>query len=372
MPIIVDGFHYAASELSRVYFLTHMHADHYGGLTRSWDCGLIYGTEPTLRLIGSQFLRPLPLNTPTHITVGGAPVVVTMLDANHCPGAACVLFEMVDGSLTLHVGDFRWDRETMLQMNPVLRALQLDCLYLDTTYCDARYTFPPQRQVIDATVAAVSQHLRGSAHASTLILFGAYSLGKERLYLEVARRLGKRVFVDKARHQTLLCLRWPPETMQLLTTDQSSTPLWVVPISHIKFPAMRTHAASRKALQSDFKCVVGIQPTGWTFGGARGGGGGGSAAALLSCRRQGADVIYGAPYSEHSSFTELVDCVRYLRPRRVVPTVNCGTAEKARAQVALLTSAAAQPLLSDAARPSVSAAGGAGSAQPLSGGIVEA
>ena len=36
--------------------------------------------------------------------------------------------------------------------------------------------------------------------------------------------------------------------------------------------------------------------------------------------------VYGVPYSEHSSFPELRDCVARLRPKRVVPTVSSSAA----------------------------------------------
>ncbi len=53
----------------------------------------------------------------------------------------------------------------------------------------------------------------------------------------------------------------------------------------------------------------------------------------LQTRREGNVIIYGIPYSEHSSFAELRDCVKRLRPKRIIPTVNCPDAASARAIV---------------------------------------
>jgi hypothetical protein len=57
--------------------------------------------------------------------------------------------------------------------------------------------------------------------------------------------------------------------------------------------------------------VVAFQPTGWshTANAPRIGGGGG----LLTAKRRDGNVIYSVPYSEHSSYTELVEFIRTFR-----------------------------------------------------------
>jgi DNA cross-link repair 1A protein len=122
--------------------------------------------------------------------------------------------------------------------------------------------------------------------------------------------------------------------MQQLTTDPASTPLWVVPIGHCNFATMRRLYSKRSTLQSDYASIIAVQPTGWTFSAKSK-----QPGQLLSKRAKGSDIIYGAPYSEHSSYSELLDCVRYLNPKRIVPTVNCSTQEKVREQLALLSTA---------------------------------
>lgn len=39
-PFIVDGFYYACKQNSSIYFLTHFHSDHYGGITKV-SCAMI-------------------------------------------------------------------------------------------------------------------------------------------------------------------------------------------------------------------------------------------------------------------------------------------------------------------------------------------
>jgi DNA cross-link repair 1A protein len=68
---------------------------------------------------------------------------------------------------------------------------------------------------------------------NTLFVFGAYSIGKERVYMAAALELGMKVYVDNARWKSMLCYDWSTAEQALLTTDISSTNLWVVPLHQV-------------------------------------------------------------------------------------------------------------------------------------------
>ncbi|MCO5599757.1 hypothetical protein L7F22_053864 [Adiantum nelumboides] len=179
MPISVDAFRFGEIEGCSAYFLSHFHADHYGGMTSIWNHGPIYCSITTANLVRSslrvqdQYVCPLPMNETIIIPRTGG-VRVTLLDANHCPGSCVFLFEgpqtchilpassgfnhppLPPSSKTfryLHCGDFRASPRHV--NHPVMKGKRLDIIYLDTTYCNPRYCFPAQEMVVNACAEMV-------------------------------------------------------------------------------------------------------------------------------------------------------------------------------------------------------------------------
>ncbi|KAL3148139.1 hypothetical protein ABBQ38_014420 [Trebouxia sp. C0009 RCD-2024] len=312
---VVDKFGgkaYEAAASSKHWFLTHFHADHYGGLGPRFKQGTIYCSPITARLVHQRLKVPMgrlqvvPLHSPVEV----AGVTVTFVDAHHCPGAVMILFEAPGKLPLLHTGDCRC--HTGMQEEECLQRVRggVD-LVLDTTYCQPQYIFPKQEEVLSFVLDAVRAEAFNEKR--TLFLFGSYTIGKEKLFLEVARTLQQKMYVSVAKRKVLECIELPSETAALLTSNDKETNLHAVPLWSVTLKSM---ARLLKHYRGRYTTVVGFQPTGWTQKQDRGRTGQGRR------RQKGTLITYQVPYSEHSSFPEMKDFVTWLRPRRIIPSVG--------------------------------------------------
>ncbi|KAL0889651.1 hypothetical protein Bca101_013634 [Brassica carinata] len=298
-PFTVDAFRYGCVQGCSAYFLTHFHADHYIGLTKAWSHGPIYCSSLTSRLltlslsVNPSFIHPLELDV--EYTING--VKVTLIEANHCPGAALIHFRLLDGTCYLHTGDFRASKQ--MQTHPLLFNRRVHVLYLDTTYCNPRYKFPSKEDVLSYVVRISKEFLRKQPR--TLIVVGSYSIGKECVYLAIAKALGVKIFANASRRRILQSFGWD-EISKNLCTDGKATCLHVLPMSALKVERLDEHL---KVYKEQYGAVLAFRPTGWTYSEKVG-----EHLDLIKPTSRGKVTIYGVPYSEHSSFTELREFVQ--------------------------------------------------------------
>ena len=106
-------------------------------------------------------------------------------------------------STTLYTGDFRF-LPSMLE-TPALRpfcdegAAVLDRLEFDNTYSNKTYCHPPQSVVVATVVRILTKYWKQmiEQHSDRIrVYFGSYKIGKENLWLEVAKQFHRRVYVD--------------------------------------------------------------------------------------------------------------------------------------------------------------------------------
>ncbi|XP_055502871.1 DNA cross-link repair 1A protein [Leucoraja erinacea] len=308
----VDAFQYGVIEGCTGYFLTHFHSDHYGGLTKKFGC-LIYCNTITRNLVISklkvqdQCVISLPMNT--ECIVDGVKVV--LLDANHCPGAAMLLFQLPNGKTILHTGDFR--ANSSMERYSHLMDQKIHVLYLDTTYCSPEYTFPSQQEAIQFVGNIAFETV--AMNPRTLIVCGTYSIGKEKVFLAIAQVLGCKVCITKNKLDILRCLN-SEQIDSVVTLDWQSTQVHLLPMMQITFKGLQAHM---NKFPGQYDQIVAFKPTGWTYSSQRG------PVLNIKPRVQGRIAIYGVPYSEHSSYLEMKRFVQWVKPDKIIPTVNNGS-----------------------------------------------
>ncbi|KAH8676037.1 DNA repair metallo-beta-lactamase-domain-containing protein [Xylariales sp. PMI_506] len=408
--ICVDAFRYGAVEGCNAYFLSHFHSDHYIGLTASWCHGPIYCSKVTGSLVKQQlrtaakWVKELEFEERIEIP-GTEGVTVTMLPANHCPGSSLFLFEKKMGKgptprlqRILHCGDFRAcpAQVTHPLLKPDIidavsgktRQQKIDVCYLDTTYLNPRYSFPPQDDVIQACAdfcKSISgdpnadddayeamQREKGSTSVSKffskepsgdqaikqvesrtkqprsrlLVICGTYSIGKERICKAIAQALQTKIFASPSKIRIVQQLG-DPELSALLTSDPREAQVHMQMLMEIRAETLQEYLNSYKP---HFSRIVGFRPSGWNFRNptstAKNVSANLSPSALPTTQilhgsgwrtRFGARdfvaqrgstreaMCFGVPYSEHSSFRELALFVMSLRIEKIVPTVNVGS-----------------------------------------------
>nr|XP_053635807.1 DNA cross-link repair 1A protein-like [Cherax quadricarinatus] len=309
--IVVDAFCYGYLDGVSAYFLTHFHYDHYRGLKKSFNrpiyCSEITAKLVNLRLgVANQFIFPLPMEE--SVVVCG--LEVTLLEANHCPGAVMFLFKLRTGATVLHVGDFR--AHPKMESYPALWNCSIDTLYLDTTYCNPVYSFPSQEDVLEKCVSIATTHVNDNS--KTLIVVGSYSIGKERVFRAIAMSLNCRIWASNDKQKILRCI--PDEEIQArLTSDKFSAQVHVMPMNDLKPKKLMDYIETMKPR---YTAGVAIRPTGWEYSDND------EDLVNLSPKQHGNVYMYGIPYSEHSSYAELKRFVQFIHPKKIIPTVNVG------------------------------------------------
>lgn len=243
------------------------------------------------------------------------------MDANHCPGAVQFLFKVrgSDGrkfERYIHTGDFRFNDS--MKNDPILcQFVGSDAVFLDTTYCNPKFAFPSQEESIDY-VASTIERIRDENKVSEeriLILIATYVIGKERILLEISRRLNCLLHVDSRKMEILTVLGLGDTNV--FTEDVLASSIHVIGWNVLgeTWPYFRPNFVKMKEimLERGYSKAVGFVSTGWMYETKKKG---------FSIRSKDELVIHLVPYSEHSSYEELREFVRFLRPKRVIPTVG--------------------------------------------------
>ncbi|KAH8344353.1 hypothetical protein KR084_010150 [Drosophila pseudotakahashii] len=302
----VDGFQFGEVDGVTHYFLTHYHADHYIGLTKKF-CYPLFMSPTTARLVRT-FIKVNELcihEIDVDQTLTVEDVQVTALEANHCPGALMFFFQLSTGECILHTGDFRANAE--MESLPIFwNNANIDLLYLDTTYMNQNYDFCHQTESVDRAIDLVRAFIDKNPGKRILIVCGSYVIGKEKIWLALAKEFAMRVWTEAHRSMAAKCLNWPDLEL-VLTDDPRKANLHVVTMGKVSYPSLVEYFS---LFEDQYDMLLGIRPSGWEKNNKP------SYGKRIS--------TIGIEYSEHSSYRELERFVRFLKPKRVISTVPVG------------------------------------------------
>ena len=264
----------------------------------------------------------------------------------------------------------------------------IDTCYLDTTYLTPKYAFPSQSDVIDACAAmceSMSNEIADPADAwessktqrmgSTiskfleagdvkvvkpepedeeevdskanlkprgrlLVVIGTYSIGKERICLGIAKALNSKIYAPPRKMAICRALE-DAELNSRLTSNKYDAQVHMQILFEIRAETLHDYLVP---LKPHFSRVVGFRPTGWNYRPPTSRFTENPAVDMVlhsegwKSRFSMRDLVpqrgstkesncFGVPYSEHSSFRELTMFCSALRIKRVIPTVNVGSAK---------------------------------------------
>lgn len=307
----VDAFEFGAIEGVTTYFLTHFHYDHYIGLKKSFKFPL-YCTNITAKLVikrikvDEKYIHILENNK--SIIIGD--VEVTPFDANHCPGSVILLFRLRNGKQHLHTGDFRAD--AVMETHSLISELPVANLYLDTTYFENHYSFPTQKEVIDRVRMLVKDI--SNKYPKALFVCGAYTIGKEKVFTGIIDELQCKLWCDRAKCDVLRCLE---DTIisSAIVDNPKDAKVHVLTMGKINYETLSDYMLD---LKNTFSHIFAFRPSGWEMAGTTG-------SDWTKCSTENNITIYGVPYSEHSSYPEICKFVSFLKPAKIIPTVNVGS-----------------------------------------------
>eukprot|EP00055_Hartaetosiga_balthica_P004420 m.11512 g.11512 ORF g.11512 m.11512 type:complete len:651 (-) comp3852_c0_seq1:220-2172(-) len=291
-PIVVDVW--TSVPGARLFFLSHMHADHTKGLTSTWNAGKIYCTAISKRLLCHKFnidpslVIEMEYNETMLVNMdctGEELLCVKAINANHCAGAAMFLFQGYFGNV-LCTGDFRFSNSQLIDLD----GISIDHLFLDNSFCNPTMNHPSQEIALNMLFETIDEN-EGSD-----IVIGIDTLGKEEVLLAIHQKYNMPVHVSTTQFERYVEIEELPA--QAFTTDVYSSRF------HIVMKMMLNERYLKQLTKDiDFPCI-GIVLSAFCPG------------HDLPTSSSSNTIIHNIQYSLHSNFEELKDFVTRINPKK--------------------------------------------------------
>ena len=318
---------------STVYLLSHCHADHMVGLDAlafaerlKYKSLKLYCHRVSVALLKSlplynhlyPYLVPLDTDTPVTINVANEDgsvcylMELTLIASGHCPGSVMFLLTSLNSSV-LFTGDFRFDvgqagRLKALQNFSKDSQLQIDNVYVDTTFCKDSSEFIPKREdCLEVIFDAVKGWIEPVKDRKIVLFVNKTRYGYEFLMKALAEKFNCKIHVSAQQYSLYNCL---PSIQQFMTLEADSTKIH---FCKFKLGADNNLQIPCQQSLSFYPDVLKIIPTAMFFTKAES-----SPNHLLKAVKE---KIIRCCYSTHSSTHEVVDLLSSINFKKLTPFV---------------------------------------------------
>ena len=240
---------------STVYLLSHCHTDHMVGLDAvafakrlKYKSLKLYCHQVSVALLKSlplynhlyPYLVPLDTDTPVTINVANEDgsvcylMELTLIASGHCPGSVMFLLTSLNSSV-LFTGDFRFDvgqagRLKALQNFSKDAQLQIDNVYVDTTFCkESAEVIPKREDCLEVIFDAVKRWIEPAKDRKNVLFVNKTRYGYEFLMKALAEKFNCKIHVSAQQYSLYNCL---PSIQQFMTLEADSTKIHFCKFKH--------------------------------------------------------------------------------------------------------------------------------------------
>eukprot|EP01064_Diplonema_japonicum_P012193 TRINITY_DN1964_c2_g1_i1.p1 TRINITY_DN1964_c2_g1~~TRINITY_DN1964_c2_g1_i1.p1 ORF type:complete len:588 (+),score=86.17 TRINITY_DN1964_c2_g1_i1:47-1765(+) len=302
-PISVDDFTYQPGV--HLFLLTHLHTDHLKGLSPTWDHGTILGSNITIGLLkkrmpglDTRLMKEVEAGTVFRAPVdkaGHEVIDISVLPVAHCIGSVMYLLRGYFGTV-MCTGDFRYSSSKKMLVNiPELQRDVIDDIFLDDTFLDPMHDFPDWPTATNQIFNFLDEIERTSKRPLDRILVKVDLWGKEELLIDLATRYETLVVVTPERMEMLelaMGLGLIPDVWTTIPSEGR-----IVTVSYKPKDTNIAYLSKQGGLN-----IAAVIPSGWV-----------GTKPVVS---KGGRVIR-VGYSAHSSFSEILDFIAWLRPQAI-------------------------------------------------------
>lgn len=207
-------------------------------------------------------------------------------------------------------GDFRYDPSMFVDSPLSSSGLEIDTCYLDNTYFNRQFSNMPTRDQAFREIVKLIERKR-DCKCQNLIMFRIKLkyLGKEDLLIELSEYFQTRILLHERRYNRYMKAielneKYFTKTFEVNSSSGVGTFIFVEDFEE------NLNDVNQLAEYFRHKKIITIEPTGLS---------------ILHDKSQSDNneqTHFYVPYSDHSSFNEIVQFVKRLRPKRVFPIVR--------------------------------------------------